>query len=360
MKKFLMTLLILNLAFLSFALPGFKSFIPDNAGEYVYYRDYSFSRESYIGIVCYDNTSYQIRYFAPKNRNDSEKIVAALFTVDPAKNHFEMTGENIIEADYTSTEDIDIVNYLHDILYEFSSRRERLGELTPAYEGYKNYVSIEENGVSISSDFPQFGGDVNIIYDVMIPFFNLKRIEDNKGKVIFDCVEIGLISSTEDTLFDSFVPVPDSGNVKVNSLKVRKTPDKTAKLANQTITLDESWKQSMENMWTQSDDAIVTLAKINAAAPKDDYVNYSLIRMLLESKDGYHINLNKSDVVFGGNQIRIYSDSYIMNSGKVYYGIKYLTLNNSKTYDYISFATTKANYLMKRSYYDKIMKSYSN
>ncbi len=360
MKKLFLSLILINFAFLSFALPGFTSFIPDKPGEFVYYRDSSFSRESYIGILCYDNTSYQIRYYAPQTSNAPEKIVAALFTIDPAKDHFEMTGENIVIADYANAEDVDIVNYLHDILYEFSSRRCRLGELTPATEGYKNNLSLIENGLSVSSDFPQFGGDVTIIYDCMIPFFNVKRIENNKGEPIFECVELGLISSSDDTLFDTFVKVPDTGKIKINSVKPKKAPALTAKLGNQNVSLDETWKQSMENMWTQSDDAIVTLAVINATAPADDFVNYSLIRMLLESKDGYHINLDKCDVIFGKDQIRIYSDSYIKSSQKVYFSTKYLTANKGKTYDYLSFATTKANYLMKRSYYDKILKSYSN
>jgi len=360
MKKFLLSLLIFNFTLLIFAMPGFKSFIPDNAGEFVYYKDNSFSRESYVGILCYDSSSYQIRYYAPQTNSEPEKIVATLFTIDPSKDRFEMTGENVAIADYTNANDIDIVNYLHDILFEFSSRRSRLGDLTPETEGYKNYVSLEENGYTVSSDYAQFGGDVKITYDVMIPFFNVKRIENTKGEVLLDCVEIGLISSGNDTLFDTYVKVPGTGNVKTNSVKPKKAAAKEAALANQKITVDESWKQSMENMWTQSDDAIVTLASINAAAPNDYYVNYSLIRMLLESKDGYYINLEKCDVIFDTNQIRIYSDSYIANSGKVYYGIKYLTLNSSKKYDYLSFATTKANYIMKRSYYDKILKSYSN
>lgn len=360
MKKIFASLLILNLSFLIFALPGFQSFIKDNPGEFVYYKDNSFSRESYIGLLCYDSSSYQIRYYAPQSSDEPEKTVAALFTIDPSSERFEMTGENVIAADFTNANDVDIVNYLHDILYEFASRRGKLGYLTPDADDYKNNLSLKENGLYISADYPQFGGDVTIVYDVMIPFFNIKRIENAKGEAILDCVEIGLISSAEDKLFDSYVKVPDTGNIKVNSVKPKKTPAKDAKLGNQKITLDESWNQTMENMWTQSDDAIVTLALINAPAPSDKFVNYSLLRMLLESKDGYYINLEKCDVIFDANQIRIYSDSYISNSKKVYYSIKYLTANNSSKYDYLSFATTKANYILKRSYYDKILKSYSN
>ena len=53
-----------------FAVPGVESFIPDSSGEYVYYRDYSFERESYVGVLYYDDSSYQIRYYAPANKEN--------------------------------------------------------------------------------------------------------------------------------------------------------------------------------------------------------------------------------------------------------------------------------------------------
>ena len=48
MKKTLLTLIILFCgAAAAFALPGYTPFVPDTAGEYVYYRDYSFAHETY-------------------------------------------------------------------------------------------------------------------------------------------------------------------------------------------------------------------------------------------------------------------------------------------------------------------------
>ncbi len=361
MKK-LITFLAATAFFLSglFAFPGFNSFIEDKSGEFVYYRDNSFSRESYIGILSYGSSAFQIRYYAPASQNLPEKIVATFFTIDPNANHFEMTGENVVFADYSNSEDIDIVNYMHDLLYEFSSRREKLIDITPDTEGYIKNVSLSENGLKVPSNMLQFGGDITFVYDVIIPFFNIKRIDDAKGNAVFECVEIGLVSSGDDPLFDSFVKIPDSGKIKINSIKPKKSKALKASLNNQSITLDQSWTQKMENMWTQQDDAIITLASLNAAAPSDDYVNYSLIRMFLESKDGYYITLDNCDIVFDTAQIRIYSKSYIAESSKVYYGIKYLTQNSSNKYDYLSFASTNSNYLLKRSYYDKLLKSYKN
>ena len=75
MKKLILSILtsiILSVAVT--ALPGVTQFIPDSAGEYVYYRDSSFTRESYIGLLMYDEATYQIRYFAPQD--DEAKLPA--------------------------------------------------------------------------------------------------------------------------------------------------------------------------------------------------------------------------------------------------------------------------------------------
>lgn len=361
MKKFIISFLALFVISSAFALPGFTSFIPDTAGEYVYYKDSSFSRESYIGLLCYDSDTFQIRYYAPATpAQPVEKIVAALFTIDSKKDHFEMTGENVIIADYANPEDIDIVNYLHDILYEFSARRSKLDTLTPKTENYINFKSIKDNGLRVSEDYAQFGGTVTFIYDVMIPFFNVKRIEDSTGKAIFECVELGKISSTEDKIFDKFVAVPENANVKINSVKQKKAEAINFVLENQTVTLDKSWEKKSSNMWVQGDDAVITMATYMNPQQEKYFCEYYLLRSLLESKDDYHINLDKSDIIFEQGVIKLYSENYLPKSSKIFYGIKYLTLNSDDNYDFISFVTTKANYLQKRSYYDKIMKSYSN
>lgn len=343
-----------------FALPGFNSFIQDKAGEFVYYKDLSFARESYIGLLSYDANTFQIRYYAPANSRDGEKIVACLFTIDSGKDTFDMTGENVIIADYNNEEDVDIVNYMHDLLYEFSTRRTSLGPLHPKTQDYVNNVSLTDNGLKVKNNYPQFGGDVVMVYDCMVPYFNLKRIENPKGNAIFELVEMGRISSAEDQIFDRFVKLPDVGNLKINSVKPRKQKSFNAIIENQKIKLDASWEQKMANMWVQNDDAIITMVTYDNPAAPDYYNEYSILRNLLESKDGYYITLDKCDVIFDKGNLRIYSEQYLQNAGKLYYGIKYLTLNSNNQYDYLSFAALKATYLIKRSYYDKIIKTYSN
>ena len=202
MKKLILSIItsIILTAALA-ALPGFTPFIPDSAGEYVYYRDSSFTRESYIGILAYDDATIQIRYFAPKDDTAMlpAKEIAILITVDPKADFWNMTGEKIISTILPDTDDTDIVNYLHDLLYEFSARR-------------ISAAAVESDKLILDQDFEQFGGKVAMTFDARVPLFNIRSIADEKGNKVFDCVTIGTIKSSEDKSFEAFkgfaVPKP--------------------------------------------------------------------------------------------------------------------------------------------------------
>ena len=176
MKKLILSIITsIIITTAAFALPGFTSFIPDTAGEYVYYRDTSFTRESYIGILGYDDSTIQIRYFAPQDDTAMlpAKEIAILVTVDPKADFWNMTGEKIISTILPDTDDTDIVNYLHDLLYEFSARR-------------ISQVAVESGKEIVDQDYAQFGGKVALTFDARIPLFNIRTITDEKGNKILD------------------------------------------------------------------------------------------------------------------------------------------------------------------------------
>ena len=178
MKKTILSIITTILLTASvFALPGFTSFIPDSAGEYVYYRDTSFTRESYVGILMYDEATYQIRYIAPQDDTEKlpEKEIALLLTVDAKADFWNMTGEKIISTILPDTDDTEIVNYLHDLLYEFSARRIKADV-------------VETDKLIIDQDYAQFGGNTSITFDARVPLFNIRTIADEKGNKVFDCV----------------------------------------------------------------------------------------------------------------------------------------------------------------------------
>ena len=60
-KKSFFSVLFFSFFSCLFALPGVTKKIPDLSGQFVYYEDKSFERESYFGIIFYDEGTYGLR-----------------------------------------------------------------------------------------------------------------------------------------------------------------------------------------------------------------------------------------------------------------------------------------------------------
>ena len=349
MKKTLLSIAALFcITFSLSALPGFTSFIPDSAGEYVYYRDNSFTRESYIGILMYDESSFQIRYIAPQNDNDKlpAKEIALLFTINQKSDFWDMTGEKIISTILPDTDDTDIVNYLHDLLYEFSARRIKAEK-------------IESDKIIITEDFAQFGGKVSITYDARIPLFNIRTITDEKGQKTFDCVTIGTIKSSEDKSFSDFAGLShNTPSIKKENHKSVKS--KTYSFENHSVTLDENWEQKMENFWTLKNDSLVTMSELPKVSENKKLNDLFVIRKLLESAEGSYLDYQNSEITYQSSKDswKIVSTSYFPENKVTVYITKLLTRNKNGGFDYFSISTYQKEYLKTPAYFDKIVKSY--
>ncbi len=352
MKKTLLTLIILFCgAAATFALPGFTPFVPDTAGEYVYYRDNSFARESYIGILNYDDTSYQIRYYAPADRQlpAAEKEIALLFSVNPESDFLDMTGEAIIsDLEYTE-EEMDIINYLHDLLYEFSARRIKLDNLA---------------GSEIFSEqtFEQFGGKVTMCFDSLVPLFNLKQILDANKSPVFSCITFGRIINGEDKSFDNFKGLLKAQDYHApTKTKIKGKSKKYTTQDGQQITLDSNWSQEMDNMWMYGEEAFISIASIPQYFEDQARNDLFLMRRILESTGGSYNDFENTEFIFDSKKYttRITTRSSQPENNQIVYIIKQITTNPSKELNsYLSLASYEDSYLQKSSYYEKLLKTF--
>lgn len=354
MKRLLLTLTILLCGVAAFALPGFDSFVPDTAGEYVYYRDYSFARESYIGILNYDDKTYQIRYYAPISREivSPEKEIAIVFSVNPDSDFLDMTGEKIItDFDYYSEDDIDILNYLHDILYEFSSRRIKLFELKD-----KEVTSVQE--------YDQFGGTVSICFDSLIPLYNIKSIKLADGTPVLSCITFGRIIDGEDTSFSDFKGLVAAKPYHAPSkTKIKGKSKKFTTSDGQTITLDSNWEQPMENCWMFGEEAFLTIASIPVYFEEKAVNDLFILRRITESTGGSYIDFETMELTVDNKKhlTKVVAKSSQAQNNQIVYVIKELTTDPSKEINsYISLAAYEDSYLEKSSYYTKILKTFKD
>ena len=340
------------------ALPGFTPYLPDSSGDYVFYRDDSFERESYVGFLSYDSETYQMRYFAPKDSVNflPEKNIAILFKVNPEKEYLELTGEKIISTITPNTEDVEIVNYMHDLFYELSSRRIKADPVSPENTDYKTSGNFWDNGLSVKQDFVQFGGNVTLVFDVMVPHFNLKKIIDAEGNDIFSVVTFGTLSSSLDTSFDDFKGVTTKMIKKEKSAQI----NRNAKIADydfsgMKIHLDENWSQTMENLWLLGDSALVSANTIPVNPQVKDRFDYFVNRrFIMSSQDSYvdapGINLKNEE-----NGYTIVSSIYQQKTDNAVKNFKVLRRNKDGTFSLLLLTVFQKDYNSNKKYFDEII-----
>lgn len=345
----------LNFSF-SFALPGVAQSIPDSSGQFVYYRDYSFERESYFGAVFFDDGTYGVRYFAPAVTNtypmQPKKDIYILFSLDSQKKYIELTGEKILTP--VSPSDTDLINYLHDMLYELTSRRQKAG--------------IIEFSCTIENDYDQFGGLVQIEFDPFIPLFNIKNIKDKENKTVFKLITLGQLTSSNDDSFSAFEGLPLKIQDTEHSLKLTRSAKRTtiefSKTSEHTqkINLDSQWTASAENLYTLSNSAILVFDIINTSTMSESEQNQFYNNLIRK------INLGK-EASYPYYEVQRVEKT--KNSQK-FTNIFYNDLSKSFTKDYKIFTTLKDNsiavltltvfygaYSANSKYFESILKSYS-
>ncbi len=181
-----------------FALPGITSNRETPSGQYIYYRDYTFTDETYIGFLVYDDCTLALRTFSlssglDQNGDITRHVTADITTylrLDPTADYISIIGETTPVN--MSDSQIDSINYAHDMLYELAGRRKRL-----------NGASMNPQLI-LTQEYVQFGGNVHLTWQNYIPVFNLRSITSEEGDMVFEAVTMGILQSSEDTSFSQF------------------------------------------------------------------------------------------------------------------------------------------------------------
>ena len=365
-KKFLFVSVALFASLNLFALPGVQSPVPDTSGEYVYYRDYSFNRESYIGFLYYDDSTYEARYYAPETESLAAKNIDMLFTVDPNKDRLELTGERFVAP--PQQDDIEIVNYIHDLLYELGTRRAKLQE-SVLVDYAKSKGPFMESGTKVSEDYEQFGGPVQILYDAAVPIFNLKKIVDYSGRDVFVVVTIGQLESSKDKTFADFVPPKNASKRAAKEVKSAKKETMTFRVEIgkssallQTFDADKNWSLVGQSVWTLGDSAIASMQSLalpEGSAFGQNETAARLLRLFASSKNHAYNNWAALDVHADGKSLKISSRTDNPKTKKNITDIKIVRAAMTNLCGCFSLAVYTDDYQANRGYFDKIAKSYS-
>jgi hypothetical protein len=335
-NKYLFRFLIIFNLFISgfvFALPGVSDYLPTEAGQYVYYKDFSFKDETYIGFLQYDDATFSARFFSPKTSSGSINVLI-VFTVDSTKDKLELTGENIIQSSGSADVSTE-VNYLHDLLYELTARRKKI----PSECLKQNYRT--------SDIYAQFGGEVTLIWDYKIPVFNLSKIQNTAGNILLQAVCLNAITNSDDKGFENFSGFPS----------VPELPEKTK--FNQKK-LDKQWKAASDNMWLLNSDALVftseTSLSLDFFADKSFSLDDYFSRIYLFSSEGNYGFLPLSEIKHINNSLVVSTMQYSIQNQKWTKDIKIIKSKENSKYQ-ISGITVFYDYYKKYSgYFDTIIK----
>lgn len=341
------------------AFPGIQSYLPDASGQYVYYRDYSFDFEAYVGFLHYDEATYAMRFFAPNypvenaplragsGRTGIPKSIEVLFTVNPKVDYTEMTGERFLSVIEGS--DTDIVNYMHDLVYEFSARRRNL-EQTPLKET-----------LQIQDDFAQFGGMIVMEYSFDVPIFNLKQIKSGDGNVIFQLVTAGSLVSSEDKSFSNFTGFPAPMKDKQRSfVSSKKKGDTEIKYNAQQIKLDNQWTQAADNMFLLGDVAVLVMSDFPSSS-----TNGTTKELLDSFCRIFSLGTQDSYSVWTSRKVKQKNDSlsveilyYLPSENSVSRDFKVIKKNNDNSFSVLSLTVFDNTYKTNKEYFENILKSY--
>lgn len=389
-KKIILISLSIFFTNFIYSLPAVNSLLADSSGEYVYYSDKTFSDKSasIVGFIYYDDENYGMRYFSPAVNNSKssrlEKDISVYIKLNSQNPNIEFLGERIIGA--TSPEDADIVNYLHDLFYEFTERRQK--------------ITFPENTkkFSVKQNYLQFGGNVNFDFNIYIPIFNIESIKSADGKILFQALTCGKLSNSQDSSFENFksidgLPKDKKRNFKssskskkiqvnfesdFNAIKIDgetensnlnkkssgkfsdepKDKSETQKII-QSLTLDENWKQGMENLWLLGDYAILSLNIIqNPQALNQNYFSDVLIRRFIQSTNQSYalfpyLNLEKKNDV-----VKITNVFYQPQSENVTRDIKILTKVSEQSFAFLTLTVFDNVYQNNKKYFTSILNTY--
>ncbi|MCR4821758.1 MAG: hypothetical protein K5873_02665 [Treponema sp.] len=351
MKKFFITLSLIVSGLSLFALPHVNPSVPDFSGQYVYYADSSFERESYIGIVYYDENTYALRYYAPAcgkgKKFKPEKNIHILFSVDPEKENLELTGERILST--IQSDDTDLINYIHDFFYEMTKRRQNAGDFNQPKSEYQ--------------DYPQFGGDVTLYFDPLIPIFNLERLESVDHKVILNIVTAGQLVSDKDQSFATFVGIDSKFKDKNHKFKKDKRAEVLEinyKAREESVelkaVLDSSWNAAAENFYTLNNLAVFTVNEVSS--PMEGKLDVLKRRLILGTEMVYPDYTKQK--IQDKNKGSLFSQvSYHAENDSYTYDFKFIRPIDSKTVGLYTLTVFAGAYESNKKYFNEIIDSFN-
>jgi len=331
------------------ALPAVNSYIPDASGEYVYYQDTTFARPTYVGFLHYNSSEYALRYYAAADSKTAqdEVEVEVLISINPENEKLEFTGELVVK-DGEST----LINYMHDLFYDLTAKRKKSGDVAGLTD------------VTTNEFIDYFGGAVVMKFNSLVPIFNVKSIQNDAGEEQLKLVTVGALQDSQDTSFDDFKGFPSKMADKKRKAPKASKKTVTAQYAGvesgsmMSVKIDESWKNSVLNIWLQGNAAVLNFACLTLPEGDEKLLEAYVMRSLLRSSDHSYIDYRTANIKPLSDGFEISANYYLSKDSSVQHDTQRL-VKAANGYNYMRLTVFDSLYQKKKSYYDSIVTSFS-
>ncbi len=234
---------------------------------------------------------------------------------------------------------------MHDLFYEFTSRRQK-----------ENLTTLET--IYREQDFEQFGGKVQIKFNSYVPIFNIESIKSVDGSIIFSIETSGTLISSDDRSFTNFLGIDGLPKDKKRTFKKSKADQVLVEFESQTIMLDTAWKQAMDNLWLLGDSAILSMSTVKIPEDAIEYSRATLTRRLCSSTVNSYSIWSQRKILETDKQTSVMNVFYQPDSENVTRDFKILTENDDGTISLLTLTIFESAYQKDRSYFSKIIRSY--
>lgn len=324
------------------------------SGEYVVYRDYSWTEPTWTGFLRYDDSTWGAVLVTPSKNSR----ISVLFRTEQAGDTLVLVGQNIISK--IGPGDVEGVNYLMGLLPDLYRWRKSVDGSTCADDPLVQRLSgrsiLLPAPCRIERRVPLFGGDVLLLWMPEVPVFNLHSLTAPDGSPRLALERQGRISSGGDNEFFDFDLLPQTGSPPDFELAPERK-EEVLTVDAVLLNLDSQWTKIADNTFLLGNTAIII---VDAFSPEEaglepDNLPLALYRLFAVSSGDTVLRPGSTEMTGDRHRFRIESVFYDRQSGLDNRDIKYcIVSSDNKICTVVSLTVQNETYIRHASYFNSL------
>lgn len=355
-------ILLFALAAAPAAAEGARFFLPEpRPGDYVVWRDRTWSNPTWVGFLYYGNGAYGAVAVTPS----TGASVGVLFNTETKDGKLDLVGQKVMSPLRSET-DVLLVNYLMTLLPRaYGWRARAVADATPdkpsSLTGSVTRSSLLPPTGAVSDDLAEFGGAITVRFAPEVPVFGLRSIEGTDGKPILELERAGRTSDGSALAFYMFTPAPAAkAGVGLTLDPARKGAP--VAIDGLSIPIDSQWSAVADNTFFLGSAAMLVVDSIDLAAAGLDRASLTLalVRRFSISSDGSWAIPSELSVTGSRDRFLVSNLFHDAETGTLNRDLKLcVVLPGGKRCAVVSLTVSETAYRTSAEYFDAILRSVS-